>query len=104
MKKALLLALLVVAAAPAAAQAAMPKRPPVRYVRGDGSYTKASRAFGTINRLVVHATDGGSMWRRCSTLGTTRMETAQRRLLISLCQCCRCSTHKAADDNLWRRC
>ena len=39
------------------------KRPALTWVRGDGSYTKASRSpkAHTITTIVIHATDGGSL-------------------------------------------
>jgi N-acetyl-anhydromuramyl-L-alanine amidase AmpD len=43
-----------------AAAAAAIKRPPVTFVHGDGSFTKASRKPSAIKQLVIHVTDGGS--------------------------------------------
>ena len=42
-----------------AAQAADVQRPPVTWVRGEGSYTKASRKPQAIKYVVVHVTEGG---------------------------------------------
>jgi len=55
-----LLALLGAAMLAPGAHAATVKRPPVTWVRGDGSYTKTSRKPATIKQIVIHATDGGS--------------------------------------------
>ena len=42
------------------AHAAAVKRPPVTFVHGDGSFTKASRKADAIKQIVIHVTDGGS--------------------------------------------
>jgi N-acetyl-anhydromuramyl-L-alanine amidase AmpD len=63
-KRGLLVALLcALVAAPAAAAGVPVKRPPVTIVRGDGSYTKASRTprGHQITTIVIHATDGGTL-------------------------------------------
>jgi N-acetyl-anhydromuramyl-L-alanine amidase AmpD len=46
-----------------AAAGGVVKRPDLTWVRGDGSYTKASRtpARHTITTIVIHATDGGTL-------------------------------------------
>jgi N-acetyl-anhydromuramyl-L-alanine amidase AmpD len=45
-----------------AAHAVSPvKRPALTWVRGDGSYTKASRGRQAITTIVIHATDGGTL-------------------------------------------
>jgi N-acetyl-anhydromuramyl-L-alanine amidase AmpD len=51
------------AGVPAALAAPTVERPAVTWVRGDGSYTKASRTAKrhTITTIVVHATDGGTL-------------------------------------------
>ena len=59
-RRGLLLALLGAAMLAPGAHAAAVKRPPVAWVRGDGSYTKASRKPPAIKQIVIHATDGGS--------------------------------------------
>jgi N-acetyl-anhydromuramyl-L-alanine amidase AmpD len=48
---------------PAAHARDLVKRPSLTWVRGDGSYTKASRTpkSHTIDTIVIHATDGGSL-------------------------------------------
>jgi N-acetyl-anhydromuramyl-L-alanine amidase AmpD len=53
-------ALTAVAAAPASDAV---KRPALSWMRGDGSYTKASRTprNHSITTIVIHATDGGSL-------------------------------------------
>jgi N-acetyl-anhydromuramyl-L-alanine amidase AmpD len=61
-----LFCLLVVCAlvgAHAAAARDIVKRPALTWIRGDGSYAKASRTpqAHTIDTIVIHATDGGSM-------------------------------------------
>jgi N-acetyl-anhydromuramyl-L-alanine amidase AmpD len=43
----------------AAANAGGVERPPVTWVRGDGSYTKASRKPQAIKLIVIHVTEGG---------------------------------------------
>jgi N-acetyl-anhydromuramyl-L-alanine amidase AmpD len=46
----------------ALAHAATPvKRPALTWIRGDGSYTKASRGLHSIRYIVIHATDGGTL-------------------------------------------
>jgi N-acetyl-anhydromuramyl-L-alanine amidase AmpD len=57
----LVCALLV--SAPAARAATRVQRPAVTWVRGDGSYTKASRGVHdhAITMIVIHATDGGTL-------------------------------------------
>lgn len=59
----LLLLVGAVAGASAAYAGDAVKRPNVTWVRGDGSYTKASRTpkSHTIDTIVIHATDGGSL-------------------------------------------
>lgn len=59
----LLLLLGAFAGAPAALARVAVERPNVTWVRGDGSYTKASRSpkSHTIDTIVIHATDGGSL-------------------------------------------
>src|SRR4029077_8390786 len=58
---------LLVVCALVGAQAAIAReivrRPALTWIRGDGSYTKASRTpqAHTIDTIVIHATDGGSM-------------------------------------------
>jgi N-acetyl-anhydromuramyl-L-alanine amidase AmpD len=49
------------AGAPLAHAASPVKRPAVTWVRGDGSYTKASRGRKAITTIVIHATDGGTL-------------------------------------------
>ena len=51
------------AGAPAAHAAVDVQRPAVTWIRGDGSYTKASRTprNHSITTIVIHATDGGSL-------------------------------------------
>ncbi len=47
------------------ANAAKVERPPLRWLRGDGNFTKASRTPSSIRYVVVHATEGpfwGSVW------------------------------------------
>ncbi|MGH3002297.1 MAG: N-acetylmuramoyl-L-alanine amidase [Gaiellaceae bacterium] len=65
MSRGLLTAVLAVACAlagAASADATVPvKRPPLTWVRGDGSYTKASRGRKEITTIVIHATDGGTL-------------------------------------------
>ena len=59
---ALLAALLgALAGAPLAHASDLVKRPAVTWVRGDGSFTKASRGKKQIRTIVIHATDGGSL-------------------------------------------
>ena len=59
---ALLAALLgVLVGAPLAHASELVKRPAVTWVRGDGSFTKASRGQKQIRTIVLHATDGGSL-------------------------------------------
>src|SRR5215208_3808000 len=41
-----------------ATQAAMPKRPPLVWLKGEGNYTKAHRSPSRIRFVVVHATEG----------------------------------------------
>ena len=61
-KAALLAAFLgVLAGAPLAHASELVKRPAVTWVRGDGSFTKASRGKKQIHTIVIHATDGGSL-------------------------------------------
>jgi N-acetylmuramoyl-L-alanine amidase len=61
-KAALLAAFLgVLAFAPLAQASGLVKRPAVTWVRGDGSFTKASRGKKQIRTIVIHATDGGSL-------------------------------------------
>ena len=61
-KAALLAAFLgVLAGAPLAHASELVKRPAVTWIRGDGSFTKASRGKKQINTIVIHATDGGSL-------------------------------------------
>lgn len=57
---ALLCALICAASAAAGGQV---KRPALTWIRGDGSYTKASRspARHTITTIVIHTTDGGTL-------------------------------------------
>jgi len=40
------------------ARAAMPKRPPLVWLRGEGNYTKANRTPERIRMIVIHATEG----------------------------------------------
>jgi N-acetyl-anhydromuramyl-L-alanine amidase AmpD len=58
----LLLLLCVAAGVPSARAGDAVKRPPLTWVRGQGSYTNAGRSAGshTITTIVIHATDGGS--------------------------------------------
>jgi N-acetyl-anhydromuramyl-L-alanine amidase AmpD len=59
MRPSLLLPVLAAAALLAApAQAAMPKRPPVAWLKGEGNYTKAHRSPQAIRQIVVHVTEG----------------------------------------------
>src|SRR4051794_12966611 len=51
----------VLACAPLAHASDAVKRPAVTWVRGDGSFTKASRGAKQIRTIVIHATDGGSL-------------------------------------------
>jgi N-acetylmuramoyl-L-alanine amidase len=53
----------IFAGVPAAHAATSVERPAVTWVRGDGSYTKASRSAKshTIRTIVIHATDGGTL-------------------------------------------
>ena len=37
------------------------QRPPLTVLRGEGSYTKASRGLHSVHEIVIHATDGGSL-------------------------------------------
>jgi N-acetyl-anhydromuramyl-L-alanine amidase AmpD len=63
-RRGLLVALLcALVAAPAAAAGVPVQRPPVTIVRGDGSYTNASRTPSNhqITTIVIHATDGGTL-------------------------------------------
>ena len=61
-KAALLAAFLgVLAGAPLAHASELVKRPAVTWIRGDGSFTKASRGKKQIHTIVIHATDGGSL-------------------------------------------
>ena len=61
-KAALLAAFLgVLAGAPLAHASELVKRPAVTWIRGDGSFTKASRGKKQIRTIVIHATDGGSL-------------------------------------------
>jgi N-acetylmuramoyl-L-alanine amidase/Bacterial Ig domain len=57
---ALALCALVPAAPAIAGDRTLPTRPPVTFVRGDGSYTKASRGLHAVHFVVIHTTDGGS--------------------------------------------
>ena len=59
----LLLVVCAVVGASAAWARDIVKRPALSWIRGDGSYTKASRSpkSHTIDTIVIHATDGGSM-------------------------------------------
>ena len=62
LRKAALLAFLgVLASAPLAHASKLVERPAVTWVRGDGSFTKASRGKKQIRTIVIHATDGGSL-------------------------------------------
>jgi N-acetyl-anhydromuramyl-L-alanine amidase AmpD len=59
MRPSILLPVLAAAALLAApAQAAMPKRPPIAWLKGEGNYTKASRTPTSIRYVVVHVTEG----------------------------------------------
>ena len=63
-KRGLLFALLcALVAAPAAGAGTPVERPPITIVRGDGSYTQASRTprGHQITTIVIHATDGGTL-------------------------------------------
>ena len=61
-KAALLAAFLgVLAGAPLAHASELVKRPAVTWIRGNGSFTKASRGKKQIHTIVIHATDGGSL-------------------------------------------
>jgi N-acetyl-anhydromuramyl-L-alanine amidase AmpD len=51
----------VLAGAPLAHASDLVKRPTVTWIRGDGSFTKASRGKKQIRTIVIHATDGGSL-------------------------------------------
>ena len=59
----LLLLACAVAGVPVAQSRGPVQRPSLTWVRGDGSYTKASRSptSHTIDTIVIHATDGGSL-------------------------------------------
>jgi N-acetyl-anhydromuramyl-L-alanine amidase AmpD len=59
----LLLLLCVAAGVPSARAGDVVKRPPLTWVRGQGSYTNAGRspASHAITTIVIHATDGGSL-------------------------------------------
>lgn len=66
LRRAGLTAALLCALAAPAAHAATPtkdevKRPALQFVRGEGSYTKASRSKKQIRTIVIHATEGGSL-------------------------------------------
>jgi N-acetyl-anhydromuramyl-L-alanine amidase AmpD len=60
--RALAAAILCALAGASTAAAAVPvKRPPLTWMRGDGSYTKASRGTHSITTIVIHDTDGGTL-------------------------------------------
>jgi N-acetyl-anhydromuramyl-L-alanine amidase AmpD len=52
------LAVLATAIIATPAQAAMPKKPPLVWLKGEGNYTKAHRSPSRIRFIVVHATEG----------------------------------------------
>jgi len=52
------LAVLATAIIATPAQAAMPKKPPLVWLKGEGNYTKAHRSASGIRFVVVHATEG----------------------------------------------
>ncbi|HEV8249631.1 MAG TPA: N-acetylmuramoyl-L-alanine amidase [Gaiellaceae bacterium] len=58
MRLRLLIAVLAAAVLAGPAQAAMPKRPPLVWLRGEGNYTKAHRPPTGIRVIVIHATEG----------------------------------------------
>ena len=59
MRPSLIVSVLAAAAVLAApAGAAVPKRPPVAWLKGEGNYTKASRPPQAIRYVVVHVTEG----------------------------------------------
>ena len=58
MRLRLFLAVLTAAIIATPAQAAMPKRPPLVWLKGEGNYTKANRTPQRIRMVVVHATEG----------------------------------------------
>ena len=59
LRRALLLAAAVAATCTAApADAAVGARPPVVWLKGEGNFTKSHRGFESIDRIVVHVTEG----------------------------------------------
>ena len=58
MRLRLLIAVLAAAVLIGPAHAAMPKRPPLVWLRGEGNYTKAHRPPTGVRMIVIHATEG----------------------------------------------
>jgi N-acetyl-anhydromuramyl-L-alanine amidase AmpD len=52
------IAVLAAAVLAGPAQAAMPKRPPLVWLKGEGNYTKAHRPPTRVRTIVIHATEG----------------------------------------------